>query len=98
MAYVHNVRSRGLLKRIFFDECHTSITDVSYRVRLGKLKELYRFGCPMVMLTVTLLVTMETWYRKAMLCQDAALVRSVAVKQNIRYRVVQVVRPKESTI
>lgn len=97
MAYVQSIRSRGRLGRIFLDECHTSITDVSYRARLGTLKEMHRFGCPLVMLTATLPVTMEAWYREAMLCKDAVLVRSVAVKHNIRYQV-RVVRRKEGTV
>jgi RAD3-like DEAD/DEAH box helicase len=87
MAYAQSVRSRGRLARIFFDECHTSITDVGYRARLGRLGELHRFGCPMVMLTATLPVAMEGWYRERMLCRDAAMLRSAAAKLNIRYTV-----------
>ncbi|KAK4441869.1 P-loop containing nucleoside triphosphate hydrolase protein, partial [Podospora aff. communis PSN243] len=97
MAYVQSIRSRGRLGRIFFDECHTSITDVSYRARLGKLKEMHRFGCPMVMLTATLPVSMEMWYREKMLCRDAAILRSAAAKHNIRYRV-RTVRKGEGSV
>jgi len=97
MVYVQSIRSRGRLGRIFFDECYTSITDVSYRARLGTLKEIYRFGYPLVMLTAILPVMMEVWYREAILYKDAVLVRSVAIKHNIYYRV-RVIRRKEGTV
>jgi superfamily II DNA helicase RecQ len=96
-AYVESIRARGQLRRIFFDECHTIITDASYRVQLGKLKELHRFGCPMVMLTATLPVKMEPWFRTQMLCGDAAILRAAAVKLNIRYRV-DTVKPGSNAV
>ncbi|KAL6359163.1 hypothetical protein LRP88_07380 [Fusarium phalaenopsidis] len=73
-TYIENIRSRGLLGRVFLDECHTAITDVGYREQLGLLPRLHRFGCPLVMLTATLPVSMEPWFRKQMLAEDAAIV------------------------
>ena len=93
-GYVESIRTRGLLRRIFFDECHTTITDVNYRKRLGLLAKLHCFGCPMVMLTATLPVCMEQWFRKAMLAEDASLIRAPAIKLNIRYRIETVLPSK----
>lgn len=62
IKYVDSVWSRGLLGRIFVDECHTIITDVSYWERLGALKGLHRFGCLLVLLTATLSVRIERWF------------------------------------
>ncbi|EXK24343.1 hypothetical protein FOMG_18921 [Fusarium oxysporum f. sp. melonis 26406] len=89
-AYVESIRVRGLLERIFFDECHTVITDVGYRERLGQLTGLHRFGCPLVMLTATLPISMEAWFRERMLAQDAAIIRAPTMRVNIRYRVERV--------
>lgn len=86
-SYVESIRRRDQLRRIFFDECHTAVTDVGYRARLGQLMGLHRFGCPMVMLTATLPVSMEGWFREHMLCSDAVIMRASAAKLNIRYRV-----------
>lgn len=89
-VYVESIRARGLLERIFLDECHTVITDVGYRERLGQLTSLHRFGCPLVMLTATLPISMEAWFRERMLAQDAAIIRAPTMRVNIRYRVERV--------
>ncbi|PCD25885.1 hypothetical protein AU210_012319 [Fusarium oxysporum f. sp. radicis-cucumerinum] len=96
-AYVESIRGRGLLERVFFDECHTAIMDVSYRERLGLLTGLHRFGCPLVMLTATLPVLMEDWFRERMLAQDATIIRAPTMRVNIRYRVKQV-KPGKTAI
>jgi superfamily II DNA helicase RecQ len=80
----------GLLRRIFVDECHTAMTDVGYRPKLEELKSLHRFGCPLVMLTATLPVVLEDWFRKLMLASSAAIVRDRTAKLNCRYRVEQI--------
>lgn len=87
ISYVDNRRARGLLRRIFFDESHTAIVDASYRERLESLKGLHRYDCPVVLLTATLPVKMEKWFRRLMLAEDAAIVRARTAKLNIRYRV-----------
>ena len=63
-CYVDALRSRRLLRRIFIDECHTIIIDVGYRERLTELKGLYRFDCPVILLTATLPVHLEGWFRQ----------------------------------
>ncbi|KAL7940361.1 P-loop containing nucleoside triphosphate hydrolase protein [Trichoderma barbatum] len=77
----------GLLGTIFFDECHTIITDAGYRERLGSLVSLHWYGCPMVMLTAMLPVLMEGWFCERMLAQDAAIIRARTTRPNIRYRI-----------
>ncbi|KAK4074907.1 hypothetical protein Purlil1_12838 [Purpureocillium lilacinum] len=89
-SYVESIRARGLLSRIFFDECHTFVTDVGYRERLGLLVGLHRYGCPLVMLTATLPVNMEKHFRKYMLAKDATIIRAATTRVNIRYAVEKV--------
>ncbi len=87
MSYVESIRARGLLDRIFFDECHTFVMDVGYRTSLGLLVGLYRYGCPLVMLMATLPVKMEKWLWDYMLAEEATIIRAATMRANIRYRV-----------
>ncbi|SLM36305.1 recq family helicase [Lasallia pustulata] len=93
--YVDSIRARGLLDRIFVDECHTTIMDVGYRRELVKLKGLHRYSCPVIWLTATLPVRLEQWFRSSMLAIRASIIRAPTVKRNIRYSVVRMERPKE---
>jgi superfamily II DNA or RNA helicase len=94
--YMDSLRSRKLLRRIFFDEGHTAILDVSFRCQLEDLKGLHRYGCPVITLTATLPGVMERWFRQTMLMGDAAIVRASTVKRNIRYNVIRVTSGVES--
>lgn len=87
IAYADGLFAAGLLRRIFIDECHTAITDAGYRRKLSELKGLHRYGCPVIMLTATMPVVLEDWFRRAMLAEAAAMVRDRTTKLNCRYRV-----------
>lgn len=89
-GYVDGLLCAGLLQRIFIDECHTVIMDIGYRAKLGELRSLHRYGCPIVLLTATLPVVLEDWFRGEMLAQSAVIVRDRTTKLNCRYRVEQV--------
>jgi superfamily II DNA helicase RecQ len=88
--YADSLRSRKLLKRIFFDEGHTAILDVSFRRQLENLKGLHRYECPVIALTATMPGVMERWFRQTMLMGDAAIIRASTVKRNIRYNVIRI--------
>ncbi|KXJ84810.1 hypothetical protein Micbo1qcDRAFT_181346 [Microdochium bolleyi] len=90
MTYVDSLRERRLLRRIFIDECHTIITDVGYRERLGRIRELHRFDQPLILLTATLPVKLEGWFRRQMVASDAEIIRASTAKKNISYSVVRV--------
>jgi superfamily II DNA helicase RecQ len=89
-GYVDGLSCTGLLQRIFVDECHTVIMDIGYRAKLGELVGLRRFGCPLVLLTATLPIVLEDWFRGEMLAKSAIVVRDRTVKLNCRYEVQQV--------
>lgn len=86
-SYADGLLAAGLLQRIFVDECHTAITDVGFRARLSELKSLHRYGCPLVLLTATLPVLLEDWFRREMLARSAKIIRDRTAKLNCRYRV-----------
>jgi hypothetical protein len=46
--YMKGLRSRGMLGRMFVNECHTVIMDVRYRHELEKLRGLHQYECPTV--------------------------------------------------
>lgn len=90
LGYVDGLDEAGLLQRIFIDEAHTAITDASYRVKLTQLKGLTRYQRPMVLLTATLPVTFERWFRDELLAASAETIRERTTKANCRYEVEQV--------
>jgi hypothetical protein len=53
-GYTDRLLCAGLPERIFINECHTVIIDISYQAKLSELIGLHRFGCPIVLLTATL--------------------------------------------
>ncbi|KAH6874264.1 P-loop containing nucleoside triphosphate hydrolase protein, partial [Thelonectria olida] len=89
-SYADGLLCAGLLQRIFIDECHTVIMDIGYRAKLGELRSLHRYGCPVVLLTATLPVVLEDWFRGEMLAESAVIVRDRTTKLNCRYRIEQV--------
>ena len=58
--YVGRMRSKGLLRKIFVDECHLAITAHSWRPKVAELSELRGIGVPLVMLTATMPLYMES--------------------------------------
>ncbi|EFZ03304.2 DNA helicase, ATP-dependent, RecQ type [Metarhizium robertsii ARSEF 23] len=90
LGYLDGLDEAGLLQRIFIDEAHTAITDASYRVKLTQLKGLARYQKPMVLLTATLPVTFERWFREELLAASAETIRERTTKANCRYEVEQV--------
>jgi superfamily II DNA or RNA helicase len=98
MAYMDKLDCGGHLQRIFIDEAHVAITDSSYREHLTKLKELHRFSKPIIMLTATLMKTMERDFREMLLLQPGTpIIRDRTTKKNARYEFMQVGR-KEGAV
>jgi superfamily II DNA or RNA helicase len=92
MAYMDKLDRGGHLQRIFIDEAHVAITDSTYREQLPKLKWLHRFSKPMIMLTATLMKTMERDFREMLLQGKTPIIRDRTTKTNARYEFVRVGR------
>ncbi|GAB7336741.1 hypothetical protein MBLNU13_g10838t1 [Cladosporium sp. NU13] len=58
--YVGRMRSKVLLRKIFVDECHLAVTAHSWRPKVAELSELRGIGVPLVMLTATMPLYMES--------------------------------------
>ena len=85
MNYMDRLASGGHLQRIFIDEAHVAATDWTYRASLGKLTRLHRFKTPMIMLTATLMKSMETEFREMLLLRHGRIIRDRTTKLNARY-------------
>lgn len=57
--YAARMVSKGILRRVFVDECHLAITAHSWRERMVVLSKLQSIEAPLFMLTATLPVHME---------------------------------------
>jgi superfamily II DNA or RNA helicase len=98
MAYMDKLKAGNHLQRIFIDEAHVAITDSAYREQLTKLKWLHRFSEPIIMLTATLMKTMERDFREMLVLQtETPIIRDRTTKKNARYEFVQVGR-KEGAV
>ena len=92
-----SLQDHKLLRRIFVDEAHTVIMDVSYRKKLDRVKGLHRYGCPVIVLTATLPSVMVPWFKTSLLMRKSATVRAYTVKCNIQYNVTRVTSTGEKT-
>jgi superfamily II DNA or RNA helicase len=57
--YASRMYSKGLLRRIYVDECHLAVTAHSWRPRMVMLSGLQAVGPPLIMLTATAPVYLE---------------------------------------
>jgi superfamily II DNA helicase RecQ len=58
--YVDRMRSKGLLRKICIDEFHLAITAHSWRPKVAEMSELRGIGVPLVILTATMQLYMES--------------------------------------
>lgn len=59
-GYASLLASKGLLRRVFVNKCHLEVTAHSWRKRLVEMARVQTLGVPLVMLTATLPVHMES--------------------------------------
>ncbi|VZI11168.1 unnamed protein product [Fusarium fujikuroi] len=76
---------QGLLEQIFFNKCHTIITNIKYQERLRQLTSLHQFRYPLVILTATLPILIE------------AIIQAPTIRVNIQYQV-ELVKPGRKAI
>jgi hypothetical protein len=54
LDYASRMHSKGLLRRIYIDECHLAITAHSWRPKVAKLSQLRGIGAPLIIAASTL--------------------------------------------
>lgn len=86
--YVARMRSKGLLRKIYVDECHLAVTAHSWRPKVVALSELRGIGVPLVMLTATAPVYMESDLESTMSSTvSTSWIRASTARRTTRYTV-----------
>lgn len=84
--YSARMADKGLVRRVFIDECHLAITAHSWRPRLVSLARLRCIEAPTIMLTATLPLHMETDLETTMRCElSLTLIRACTARRTTRY-------------
>lgn len=85
-GYASLLASKGLLRRVFVDECHLAITAHSWRKRLVELARVQTLEVPLIMLTATLPVLMESDLEVTMMASvQLEWIRACTARRTTRY-------------
>lgn len=86
--YVGRMRSKGLLRKIYVDECHLAVTAHSWRPKVAELSELRGIGVPLVMLTATMPLYMESDLESTMSSTvSTSWIRASTARKTTKYTV-----------
>ncbi|KAK0926478.1 hypothetical protein LTR29_017851 [Friedmanniomyces endolithicus] len=84
--YSARMVDKGLVRRVFIDECHLAVTAHSWRPKMVSLARLRSIEAPMIMLTATLPLHMETDLEVTMRCElSLTLIRACTARKTTRY-------------
>ena len=84
--YAARMVGKGLLRRVFVDECHLAVTAHSWRPKMVALAQLRSMEVPIVMLTATLPLHMESELEVTMRCElSLTLLRAETTRTTTRY-------------
>lgn len=87
-GYVAKMRSKGLLRKIYVDECHLAVTAHNWRPKVASLSELRGIGVPLVMLTATAPVYMESDLESTMSSTvSTSWIRASTARRTTKYTV-----------
>jgi superfamily II DNA helicase RecQ len=91
-AYATNLARENGLARIVLDECHLICTAKTYRPRMHEVVELRELQTQFVFMTATLPPSMQSEFSDSVLLQRPTWIRSVTVREDIAYGVIQLTR------
>jgi len=84
--YAARMVGKGLVRRVFVDECHLAVTAHSWRPKMVSLAKLRTIEVPIVMLTATLPLHMESELEVTMRCElSLTLLRAETARKTTRY-------------
>lgn len=92
IGHLKQWEQKGVLRRVFLDEAHVAFKDNHWRAKLAGLHQLRGTRCPLVMLTATLPVTLESELEQCMAAQYARYIRCSTIRARTRYIVEEVKR------
>jgi superfamily II DNA helicase RecQ len=84
--YAARMAGKGLVRRVFIDECHLAVTAHSWRPKMVSLARLRCIEAPTIMLTATLPLHMEGDLETSMLCElSLTLIRACTARRATKY-------------
>ncbi len=89
LSYARLLQGKGILRRIFVDECHLTFTASDWRPKLAWLRSVRGLRCPTILLTATLPVVCEFELEASMAAAMARYIRAVTTRVRTRYTVRQ---------
>ena len=90
LTFANQLDAAHLLARVVIDKSHLVCTAKSYRQRMTKVKQLRMLHCQFVLLTATLLPSMEAAFEETLLLQRPLYIRSATIRTELEYYVVRV--------
>lgn len=92
LSYAQLLSAKGILRRVFVDECHLTFTASDWRPKLAEVRAVRGLRVPVIMLTATLPVLLEFELEESMAAQMARYIRAVTTRTKTRY-IVEVCKP-----
>jgi superfamily II DNA helicase RecQ len=85
LGYARLLQEKGLLRRVFVDECHLAFTASDWRPKMAWLPSVRGLRCPTIMLTATLPLVLEFELEASMAAETAKYIRAVTTRVRTRY-------------
>lgn len=86
LSYAELLHSKGLLRRVFVDECHLTFTASDWRPKLAAVRYVRGLRVPLIMLTATLPPMLAFELEVSMACQAVTrYIRAVTTRLRTRY-------------
>ena len=79
------MKAKGILRRVFVDECHLAFTANSWRPKLAHMKKVRSLMVPTVFLTATLPPTLVFDFEESFALQYARYIRASTVRVSTQY-------------
>lgn len=98
LDFASRMRTKGILRRAFVDECHLAFIAHDWRPKLVYMKNVRHLQVPTIMLTATLPPSLEFEFEESMALQYARYIRASTVRVSTRYYVHECKRGELRTI
>jgi len=92
LSYAQLLSAKGILRRVFVDECHLTFTASDWRPKLAEVRAVRGLRVPIIMLTATLPVLLEFELEESMAASMARYIRAVTTRTKTRY-IVEACKP-----
>jgi superfamily II DNA helicase RecQ len=85
LSYAQLLSVKGVLRRVFVDECHLTFTASDWRPKLAGIRAVRGLKVPVIMLTAILPILLEFELEQSMAAQIARYIRADTTRIKTRY-------------